>query len=436
MPSAIAVYAGGCHVRRAVPRTSRHSRIVRRAARAASTCWVRRHHGCVGIATVIPFQLHRRIPLLRRPFYQRDRARAESDRLVAEIRLGWLRHRPDGRVAGAPGVTGAQAADDLSLVERVIAAYRASSGTPLGDANSFWLQTISDIKRPLHDLLMTGSLQSVAQMLRSPAENMLFCGFDSLNAQDARPQDPGWQRWMQSWTGDNLLRLAEAVGAWRLEYPEAASRGAVDPEEVLRALDSKFGFAVRFPNPFADEVGLATSRGIVSYRAVQALYQAYRIFELIGRRSSARIAEIGGGLGRTAYYARQFGIRNYTIIDLPMTAVAQGYFLGRTLGADAVGLFGESSAGCDVLPPMSFLEGTEKYDLVVNVDSLTEMARDTARAYVEAIRARAAMFLSINHEYNAFSVNDILAESGLHPAARTPYWLRRGYVDEVFEQSA
>jgi hypothetical protein len=418
MPSAIAVYAGGCHVRRAVPRTSRHSRIVRRAARAASTCWVRRHHGCVGIATVIPFQLHRRIPLLRRPFYQRDRARAErdaaitesdlaraeSDRLVAEIRLGWLRHRPDGRVAGAPGVTGAQAADDLSLVERVIAAYRASSGTPLGDANSFWLQTISDIKRPLHDLLMTGSLQSVAQMLRSPAENMLFCGFDSLNAQDARPQDPGWQRWMQSWTGDNLLRLAEAVGAWRLEYPEAASRGAVDPEEVLRA--------------------------------VQALYQAYRIFELIGRRSSARIAEIGGGLGRTAYYARQFGIRNYTIIDLPMTAVAQGYFLGRTLGADAVGLFGESSAGCDVLPPMSFLEGTEKYDLVVNVDSLTEMARDTARAYVEAIRARAAMFLSINHEYNAFSVNDILAESGLHPAARTPYWLRRGYVDEVFEQSA
>jgi hypothetical protein len=241
---------------------------------------------------------------------------------------------------------------------------------------------------------------------------------------------------MQSWTADNLLCLAEAVGAWRLEYPEAAVSGAVDPEDVLRALDSKFGFAVQFPNPFADEVGLATSRGVVSYRAVQALYQAYRISELVCRRSSARIAEIGGGLGRTAYYARQFGIRNYAIIDLPMTAVAQGYFLGRTLGADAVSLFGEASSGYDVLPPMSFLEGTENYDLVINVDSLTEMARDTARAYVGALRERAAIFLSINHEYNAFTVRDILAESGLNATTRMPYWLRRGYVDEVFELNA
>jgi hypothetical protein len=85
---------------------------------------------------------------------------------------------------------------------------------------------------------------------------------------------------------------------------------------------------------------------------------------------------------------------------------------------------------------MSFLEGTENYDLVINVDSLTEMARDTARAYVGALRERAAIFLSINHEYNAFTVRDILAESGLNATTRMPYWLRRGYVDEVFELNA
>lgn len=33
---------------------------------------------------MIPFQLHRRVPLIRRPFYQRDQARLERDRALAE----------------------------------------------------------------------------------------------------------------------------------------------------------------------------------------------------------------------------------------------------------------------------------------------------------------------------------------------------------------
>jgi hypothetical protein len=33
---------------------------------------------------MIPFQLHRRIPLVRRPFFQRDQAIAERDRIMAE----------------------------------------------------------------------------------------------------------------------------------------------------------------------------------------------------------------------------------------------------------------------------------------------------------------------------------------------------------------
>lgn len=34
---------------------------------------------------MIPFQLHRRLPLIRRPFYQRDQARAEASRLRQEL---------------------------------------------------------------------------------------------------------------------------------------------------------------------------------------------------------------------------------------------------------------------------------------------------------------------------------------------------------------
>ena len=68
--------------------------------------------------------------------------------------------------------------------------------------------------------------------------------------------------------------------------------------------------------------------------------------------------------------------------------------LGRALGPDAIRLFGEDGSGVRILPPPVFLEGDDTYDLVVNVDSLTELAPDVARSYAEAIRARAALFLS------------------------------------------
>ena len=148
------------------------------------------------------------------------------------------------------------------------------------------------------------------------------------------------------------------------------------------------------------------------------------------------MVEIGAGLGRTAFYARQLGVMNYTIIDLPLTNVAQGYFLGRVMGPDAIGLFGENPAPIRILPPTVFFGSTDHYDLAINVDSLTEMSIDTAGAYCRALSSRADTFLSINHEYNPFTVRELYASLGIRSAARMPYWLRRGYVDEIFRFTA
>ena len=112
-------------------------------------------------------------------------------------------------------------------------------------------------------------------------------------------------------------------------------------------------------------------------------------------------------------------------------AVAQGYFLGRTLGEDSVCLFGEDRPGIRVLPPAAFLEATDQYPLVVNVDSLTEMAAETAEAYRGAIKARAGVFLSVNHGANPFTVREVCAKVGMPVISRMPYWSRRGYVEEV-----
>ena len=107
--------------------------------------------------------------------------------------------------------------------------------------------------------------------------------------------------------------------------------------------------------------------------------------------AAPRIVEIGAGLGRTAYFAWQLGLRDLTIIDIAMSGVAQAYFLGRVLGADAVRLYGEEpgSGSCiRILPPSAFLEAGDHYDLLLNIDSWTEMPKETARQYLRSALAR------------------------------------------------
>jgi hypothetical protein len=399
---------------------------------------------------MVPFQLHRRIPFVRRPFYQRDRAIAECLRVAAERDAllterdqvieeresleeeskieryrSLLRHRPIECCVGSIGISGQCTPDDAELVSRVITSYQASNTTEIGAMDSFWLTHFAQIKKPDHDVLCGGNHGAATDLLRNPISNHLLFGFDELFDHVILANHPlGVIVSSGQYLYDNLLRVAEAVGARHLYYPEILGPGAPSPsvEDLLLCLDRVFDFRITFPNPYPSEVGLSTSRGIASYRAIQALYQAHRIYELVGR--DGRVVEIGAGLGRTAFYANQFGIRDYTIIDLPITNVAQGYFLGRTLGYGAVSLFGEGCSGVRILPPSAFIEATDRYDLAVNVDSLTEMAIGTARDYCREIKVRCGAFLSINHEDNKFTVPDLCRQVGMRALSRSPYWMR------------
>ncbi|MFZ2035131.1 MAG: putative sugar O-methyltransferase [Candidatus Dormiibacterota bacterium] len=367
---------------------------------------------------VIPFGIHRRIPLVRRPFYQRDQAIRERDALAAELNL-----------MKTTAVTAPQPRkdDDGAMVERIIAAYVQSVGVTQ-QSDSFWDNAFFKLKRDIHDALIAKDRHVLAEMLQDPGRTDLFYGFENL----ARSLAHGVE-----YRGRNvhldLLLLSEAIGVERSRNPEYGEPTTLpDVEPLLERLDEALGATLQFPNPFPGEVGLATSRGVASYRAVQAIFQAWRIAELVDQRPGARVLEIGAGLGRTAYYATQFGVSDYTIIDIPLSNVAQAAFLGRALGTEAIRLFGEDGSGVRILPPPVFLEGDDTYDLVVNVDSLTELARDVARSYAEAIKVRAAVFLSINHEHQAFTVRELFNQIGLKAASRAPYWMRRGYVEEVF----
>ena len=110
-----------------------------------------------------------------------------------------------------------------------------------------------------------------------------------------------------------------------------------DVDRILDEIEGTLAAPIRFPNPYPGELGLLTvNRGIASFRAIQALYQAWRLGQLSHGQDDFRVLEIGAGLGRTAYFARALGISDYTIVDIPLTNAAQGYFLGRTLGAGNV----------------------------------------------------------------------------------------------------
>ena len=206
---------------------------------------------------------------------------------------------------------------------------------------------------------------------------------------------------------------------------------------LIGQIENKLGRTLSFPNLFRGELGILTCRGIASYRAPQAIYQAWKIKQLLKDVPHPRILEIGAGLGRTAYYACQlFDIEDYTIVDLSFTELASSYFLMHTLGEDRVLLPGEGSPKANhcvkIITPEEFLASLETYDLILNADSLTEMDPKTALSYWKKIEISTPILLSLNHESNPFTVKEFIDSSDcVSSDIRAPFWMRQGYVEEI-----
>jgi hypothetical protein len=326
--------------------------------------------------------------------------------------------------------------DDERLILRIMAAYKYAVSAFGGHGDSMWAAII-DRSRQLHLELLRNDVPAVTERLRYPANNDLLCGFDeatkTIYSEHHARGAAGRENWGET-VYSRLVRLAESTGAISLRK----SHPTQDTEGLLRRLDDKFGFAVDFPNPYPDELGLKTSRGLANHRAVLALYQAWRVAHFIGQNGHTRILEIGAGSGRTAYYSRKFGLRDYTIVDLPMTNVAQANFLGRVLGPSVLILSNENddpanSNAIRIFGPLWLEKNSSQFDVALNADSLTEIDHRQAFRYFSQVARCCSAFISINHEENGFRVNDlpILAGAPLR-FSRYPYWLDDGYVEEVF----
>ena len=330
--------------------------------------------------------------------------------------------------------------NDLTMVQRVTAAYRHSARIHQNLGQSMWQMFFDTRHQSLHKLFLTGNLNQAAEVLHNPHTSDLFYGFDNLTV-SILPcfAEPTAQQNQATLCLDHLVRFAEAIGAIPLDNPEHHFYIPPFPwqaDAVIDKINKILGIQIVFPNPYPHEVGLLTSCGVMSYRVPQALYQACRLKQLVQGIPHPRILEIGAGLGRTAYYARLLGIKDYTIVDIPFTAISSGYFLGRTLGEGQILLSGETAPDSQerikILTPAEFLASYETYDVILNADGFTEMDPAIARSYLRRIEKAAPLLLSINHEANAYTVKMLIAESSnIADVARYPYWIRQGYLEEV-----
>lgn len=337
-----------------------------------------------------------------------------------------------------PGRSKGTTCDDEKLISRIITAYKLSASEKEDRGTSMWQAFFDERHRPIHDLFINSEVEKIKKILRDPGQTDLFYGFDNLMSTFQAQVTASAENEIghANICLDGLVRLAEALGAISLRNPESQVAPSVywKGDTIVQEIEKRLGFSLTFPNPYPNECGVATSKGIVSYRVPQAIYQAVHIKKLLGNIKNPRVLELGAGLGRTAYYARQLGIMDYTIVDLPFSLISSGYFLGRNLGEENMHYFGEADANSQnkikILPPQAFLEGSEKYDLIINADSLTEMDENNALKYWNKIKESTKVFLSINHEINPFTVRN-LTDQSQSKVERYPYWLRRGYVEEV-----
>lgn len=321
-------------------------------------------------------------------------------------------------------------ATDPAVAARIAASYRAAVEDFPGYGESMWL-SINDMSAPMHALLTQGAPEAIVTALDHPAQTNLFMGFDNPVAAPCSLTGDG-RNLLSNEIGPDMIRriflalrrLAEAVGAIGIANPETGTGAILSPDDYLDLIDAKLGVALAFPNFYPDELGIETRRGIISYRPLQAIYQAWRLRTL----GAGKVVEIGAGLGRTAFYAHLLGIRDYTIIDIPLSSVAQAHFLSRALGADQVSFFGEPRKPIRLVGPKFAEETDERFDVVLNVDSLSEMDYEVAAGYVGFALRSAEMFVSINREWDAPRAADLI--EGKH-TIRAPYWMRDGYVEEI-----
>ena len=251
-------------------------------------------------------------------------------------------------------------------------------------------------------------------------------------------------------TADKFISLAEAVGVLPVENPEQGDwgrSGLVDGAVLWAEIETRLGVAATFPAAYGDLFVLDIGGRSVNERDLNAMYTAYRVKQALRGTTPGAVCEIGGGAGRTAYWMHQLAVAPLVIVDLPYVTLIQAWYLVLALGAERIRLWGEEpgdSQQITIYPSIALNQVVEAdFALVLNQDSFPEMSEPAVVGYLEwMVDRRSQLLLSMNHEsqpgYSAaarhLNVSRMLHDrGGMELLSRSPYWLRRGYTEELIK---
>lgn len=243
--------------------------------------------------------------------------------------------------------------------------------------------------------------------------------------------------------GGQIILLAEALGVFTITNVETGAKGTASVstlsiDQVLDKIQEVLPFKISFP-PFSGNCkqGIVTKYDVTSNRHIFYLWVLKRIMELCPYAGSG-ILEVGAGFGLLGYYLDKVGYRDYTTIDLALINACQTYFLAKNLPERNLIISGDVENPFDekYKDSIKLLHSTDfksvpknRFSIMVNIDGLTEYGIAEATKYVQSDCA--PVLLSINCESNPYRVFDI-AQPKRRLEYRYPFWLRAGYVEELY----
>ena len=119
-----------------------------------------------------------------------------------------------------------------------------------------------------------------------------------------------------------------------------------------------------------------------------------------------------------------------------MSLVGQAVFLSAVLGEDAIWLEGEMTdptGKIRLIGPSALHNSTDRFDVILNIDSFTEMPLEQSVAYFQFAAEHCKTMYSMNHELNPYRTIDISEKAGIAiPGIRHASAFRKGYVEELY----
>ena len=349
-------------------------------------------------------------------------------------------------------------AEDVLLCSRLIAAYHkaAANKAKMEDNTSqIWAQGINKYCSKLLSVMRSSDAEELSKMLSSMFKQEFVYGLASGSLIENAKSTLGAKIWSLKYQ-DNVAALAEYLGVVRTESSQQGVKGYALKDgfdALVSKIEESIGIAMDFPDIGAP-YGVKANNSLITMEHPEHLYVALRISQAAGdylkdrEKEPLSLVEIGAGFGGLAYWAiklKKIKVGSYTIIDLPLINVLQGYFLVKAFGAANVRLYGEISnnnAMITILPAFSFEEEINKnIDVLINENSMPEMSNAIVENYIQFAKKKVSgIFFSYNHE--AYSVvhgkpqvfvpEIVERVGGFKRLSRNASWVRGGYVEEVY----